>query len=134
MDASAAGDCGQQRVARAVLGDPGGLACVAGCTLVGGEGVTGRHFGGRGQIRRVNGGRRGDVTDVQFGGLRGWLGGRVGNIEHSTSVDCGSALSRSRFGVGRENGVRYRKPERPEGCFAFSVPDPFSSERLNPNF
>jgi DNA-binding MarR family transcriptional regulator len=23
-----------------------------------------------------------------------------------------------------ENGVRYRKPERPEGCFAFSVPDP----------
>jgi hypothetical protein len=25
----------------------------------------------------------------------------------------------------REKGVRYRKPERPKGCFAFSVPDPF---------
>jgi len=23
-----------------------------------------------------------------------------------------------------ENGVRYQKPERPEGCLAFLVPDP----------
>jgi hypothetical protein len=31
-----------------------------------------------------------------------------------------------KFGFSRslEKGVRYRKPERPEGCFAFSVPDP----------
>jgi hypothetical protein len=33
-----------------------------------------------------------------------------------------------------EKGVRYRKPERPKGCFAFSVPDPFFPDvRWNPN-
>jgi acetyl esterase len=31
-----------------------------------------------------------------------------------------------------ENGVRYRKPERPEGCFAFSVPDPVFPALLSP--
>jgi hypothetical protein len=28
------------------------------------------------------------------------------------------------LGLAGKTGVRYRKPERPEGCFAFSVPDP----------
>jgi hypothetical protein len=35
---------------------------------------------------------------------------------------------RQKFGLPTwvaEKGVRYRKPERPKGCFAFSVPDPF---------
>jgi crossover junction endodeoxyribonuclease RuvC len=49
-----------------------------------------------------------------------------------TEIKRLSALSRSRFGVGRENGVRYRKPERPEGCFAFSVPDPLFQRTTEP--
>jgi hypothetical protein len=35
---------------------------------------------------------------------------------------------RQKFGLPTwvaEKGVRYRKPERPKGCFASSVPDPF---------
>ena len=43
-----------------------------------------------------------------------------------------SALLRLNFRVGviEEKGVRYRKPERPFGCFALSVPDPFFQTTL----
>jgi hypothetical protein len=60
--------------------------------------------------------------------LTGVLRGAALNNSTGTS----SALSRLRFRVGRENGVRYRKPERPEGCFAFSVPDPLFQRMTQP--
>ena len=34
--------------------------------------------------------------------------------------------------TGRENGVRYQKPKRPEGCFAFLVPDPLFQQVIQP--
>ena len=46
--------------------------------------------------------------------------------------EIASALTALEFSVDQENGVRYQKPERPEGCFAFWVPDPFSADRFNP--
>ncbi len=39
-----------------------------------------------------------------------------------TFAEKGSALSQPGFRVGEENGVRYQRPERPKGCFAFLVP------------
>jgi hypothetical protein len=38
------------------------------------------------------------------------------------------------LGLAGTTGSGTENPERPEGCFAFSVPAPFFSERLNPNF
>jgi NADPH:quinone reductase-like Zn-dependent oxidoreductase len=53
--------------------------------------------------------------------------GRV--VETGSSVTEHVVLChRQKFGLPTwvaEKGVRYRKPERPKGCFAFSVPDPF---------
>ena len=44
------------------------------------------------------------------------------------------ALSHPGFRVGEENGVRYQKPERPKGCFAFLVPAPLFRRMNQPCF
>ena len=44
------------------------------------------------------------------------------------------ALSHPGSRVGEENGVRYQKPERPKGCFAFLVPDPLFRRMIQPHF
>jgi hypothetical protein len=78
----------------------------------------------------------GDAWSVVDGTLHLSQGGGGDIMTEQTYTDFelkfASALSRLRFRVGRENGVRYRKPERPEGCFAFSVPDPLFQRMTQP--
>jgi hypothetical protein len=54
---------------------------------------------------------------------------RTGEIRMRT---VGGALAPLRFSVGREHGARCRQPERPDGCFAISAPDPRFQQTIQP--